>query len=578
MSISAIEVSLQTSRQKAWYRAIVLLGLLPLAGCIAHAPGSGGGGGGQQRIVVTVTPTPSSVAFGGTQQFTAAVTGNSNTSVTWSMSSASNCGGAIDGSSGLYTAPASPSTLPVSPCQVTITATSNADKTTTGQALANVHVVVTVSPATGTIGQGANLQYTATVAGAPNTAQGQAVNWIATGAGAFDNPLNNSGLYVAQPLTGGVTSVPANVTATSQFDQQQSGTANITIVETDPLGTVSKVTTLPSSSCPPDSNGGLSNGTCYSMTVSCDEIADLTTYLKVNTPPSATPKGTVLFLIGSGGNGLYDSNPSWAFGYLAVEMVNASFNTVQISFGEPFTSSQPHGWLQGPGGVRRLACRYATIADWVYKNPKMINANSSAANSAPMCATGNSGGSGALAYAVYEYGLAGINTTGPPQELAMIEPTSGPPMTRLDQACVCNNSAMGKADSCTGSVPSPMCYSPSEADIIDPAYQVQGQTSPTLCSNGLSGADGSQAIRFASDSIDYQPTKAPAIPVSKTLTVNMRFGGLDTSTAVPQGETWWTAVGPQPPIPACTQDAPHDIPSVQDGATDIANDIINLCH
>ena len=577
MSISAIEVSLRNPKLQAWYRSIVLLTVLPLSGCIASAPGHGGGGG-QQRIVVTVSPTPIAVAFGATQQFTAAVTGNSNTSVTWSMTSASNCGGSVDSSSGLYTAPAPPSTLPVSPCPVTITATSNADNATTGQALADVHVVVTVSPATDTIGQGANLQYTASVAGAPNTAQGQGVNWAAAGAGAFDNPLNNPGLYVAQPLTGGVTSVPATITATSQYDQQQSGTANTTVVETDPLGTVSNVTTLPSSSCPADSNGGLNNGTCYSMTVSCDQVADLTTYTKVNTPPSGTtPKGTVLFLVGGGGNGLYDSNPLWTYGYLTVEMVNASFNTVQISFGQPFTSSQPNGWLQGPGGVRRLACRYATIADWVYNNPKMINANSSGANSAPMCATGNSGGSGAMAYAVYEYGLAGINTTGPPQELAMIEPTSGPVMTRLDQACVCNNSAMGKADSCPGSTPSPMCYSPSEADIIDPAYQVQGQNSPTLCSNGLSGADGSQAIRFASDSIDYQPTKAPAIPLSKTVTVNMRFGGMDTSTAVPQGETWWTAVGPTPPVPACTADAPHDIPSVQDGATNIANDILSLC-
>jgi len=122
-----------------------------------------------------------------------------------------------------------------------------------------------------------------------------------------------------------------------------------------------------------------------------------------------------------------------------------------------------------------------------------------------------------------------------------------------------------------------MCYQLSEAEIIDPAYQVQGQTSPTLCSNGLSGVDASNAIRFASDSIDYQPAKAPAIPLSKTLTVNMRFGSLDMSTAVPQGETWWTAVGPQPPTPACSVGAPHDIPSDLNGATDIANDIIGSC-
>jgi hypothetical protein len=120
----------------------------------------------------------------------------------------------------------------------------------------------------------------------------------------------------------------------------------------------------------------------------------MTAYVKVNAPPaSATPKGTVLFLIGRGGDGLYDSNPDWAFGYLTVETVyNASYNTVQISFGSPFTSAQPNGWLQGPGGVRRLACRYATVVDWVYNNPKMINSNTTATVSKPLCATANSGG------------------------------------------------------------------------------------------------------------------------------------------------------------------------------------------
>jgi hypothetical protein len=102
----------------------------------------------------------------------------------------------------------------------------------------------------------------------------------------------------------------------------------------------------------------------------------------------------------------------------------------------------------------------------------------------------------------------------------------------------------------------------------------------------LGASDGVMAVSSARHegfpagtiSIDYQPTKSPAISLSKTLTVNMRFGGLDTSTAVPQGETWWTAVGPQLPAPACTVDAPHDIPGALDGATDIANDIISGCH
>src|SRR5207302_3344624 len=131
-------------------------------------------------------------------------------------------------------------------------------------------------------------------------------------------------------------------------------------------------------------------------------------YLKVYTP-SAAPIGTVLFGVGTGGSGLYeDPKTGYTDGSTTVgDVLNAGYNTVQGSFGAPFDQgSTPRGWLTGPGGVRRLACRYATVADWVYNHPAIINPGVSVANSAPMCATGNSGGSAAIAYAVYEYGLS----------------------------------------------------------------------------------------------------------------------------------------------------------------------------
>ncbi len=541
-------------------------------------------------IVVTLSPASGvSIPVSGTQEFTATVTGTGDTAVVnWQVNGISggnsNIGTIAQTSSNaaVYTAPA---TVSASPFIITISAVSGADSFSIGQIQGNVHVTVSISPATDSIGQGANLQYTATVNGAPNTAQGQDVVWSAscptcqggqTG-GTFDP--NNPGLYVAPGLQQGTTSATVTVTATPNFDPTQPGTATMNVQQTDPLGTVSNVQSLSPSQCPADSNGKLTNGTCYSMTVSCDGVSDLTSYLKVNA--TATPVGTVLFLIGGGGNGLYDSNPSWAYGYEAVENVfNANFNTVQVSFGLPFNANQPNGWLQGPGGVRRLACRYATVADWVYNNPKMINPGTSSTTSAPFCATGNSGGSGALAYAAFEYGLAGAASTGPTQEFSFIEPTSGPVMTRLDQACVCNNNAMGPKGPCTTDTgPTPMCFSPSEAAIIDPAYQVQGQSNqPTLCSNGLSGTDTANANRFASDSIEYAPNNALPIPLSKSVIVNMRFGGYDTTTAVPQGEVWWGAVSPKPTAPACSESAGHEIPDDNQGAIDIANDIVTGCH
>jgi hypothetical protein len=422
-------------------------------------------------------------------------------------------------------------------------------------------VTITGSPPSA-IGVGANWQYTAAVSGATN----QTVTWsVSSGGGTIDQ---NSGLYIAPPSIPS----PANVTitATSQANPSQSAATTVTVQATDPVGTVSSVTTLPSCS------GSLQGATCYQMTVSCPGVADITTYLKVNNP-NAAPVGTVLFGVGTGGSGLYDDPNSSGFSDGATTVQNvlaANYNTVQVSFGGPFTTTQPNGWLQGPGGVRRLACRYATIATWVYNNPKTINPNpgNTATNSAPMCATGNSGGSGAIAYAVSEYGLD--------TEFAMIEPTSGPPMTRIDQGCSpCSSSVQGPVCTDSSSINNPnMCYESADAAIIDEAYQSAGASSPTLCTSALNGNTAPTGL-FLSDSILYNPGNKISLP---NTTVKMLFGDLDNSNAVPEGMVWGESITPSSsspnPIFACIADAGHPIPDVNDGAHQIASDIQQYCH
>lgn len=78
-------------------------------------------------ITVTVSPSSATVNTGGTQQFTAMVSNTPNTAVTWTAS-----GGTVS-QSGLFTAPATAQTD-------TITATSQADTTKSGQATATVVV------------------------------------------------------------------------------------------------------------------------------------------------------------------------------------------------------------------------------------------------------------------------------------------------------------------------------------------------------------------------------------------------------------------------------------------------------
>ena len=415
-------------------------------------------------------------------------------------------------------------------------------------------VTVTIASGPSMIGTGANWTYTATVSGSSN----QTVTWSASG-GTIDATTS---LFIA-PNT--VPSSPnITITATSAATSSATGQATVTVQANDPLGTL---TETPLNSCTGFSmyNGTL---TCYQLNVSCPGAADVTAYLKVLNPAGA-PVGTVLLNTGTGGSGLYDdlTGGGYKFGSNVVQNLQTmGYNTVQVSFGAPFTANQTNGWLQGPGGVRRLACRYATIADWVYKNPTIINANLNATNSAPMCATGNSGGSAAIVYAVQEYGL---NT-----EFTMIEPTSGPVTSRIDQGCSpCNSSGTGPV--CGTGNSSQMCYESNDASVIDAAYQTAGSTSNTPCTNALNGNPGTDASAiFLSDSILYQGSATVEIP---NTFIKQLIGDDDSSNAVPQALTWQQQViSPQPTL-QCLTGAPHDIPNYQSGATQIASDIIANC-
>jgi hypothetical protein len=127
-----------------------------------------------------------------------------------------------------------------------------------------------------------------------------------------------------------------------------------------------------------------------------------------------------------------------------------------------------------------------------------------------------------------------------------------------------------------------MCYTASggtgsTAAIIDTAYQSVGQTTPTLCTDGVKGTN-TNFSRFLSDSIEDDPGISPALPIPNPPTeVNILFGVNDTSNAVIQGYAWRGAVGPTPPAPTCVPSTPHAIPSTQNGVTQIVSDIQGKC-
>ncbi len=179
---------------------------------------------GRTPVTVSIYPVSAILLTGGTQQFTATVTGSSNTAVTWSATA-----GTVS-TNGLYTAPATAGTY-------SVTATSQANSTKSASATVTVNtpavVAVSISPVSAALLTGATQQLTATVTGSSNTA----VTWSATG-----GTVSTNGLYTA-PATAGTYSV----TATSQANSTKSASAAVTVTTSSPLAFVQVAAATPQS-------------------------------------------------------------------------------------------------------------------------------------------------------------------------------------------------------------------------------------------------------------------------------------------------------------------------------------------
>jgi hypothetical protein len=166
-----------------------------------------------------------------------------------------------------------------------------------------------------------------------------------------------------------------------------------------------KVAELPDA-CPAGA-GGLPKTACRQVTVSCPGLRDLRAQLRI-TQPVGTLRGTVV--LGSGGNGagFYAAQPPVQA--LVRDLSDMGFLVVDRSW--------DGGWVTKEGGLKLEACRYATLLTWVHDTLH---------RGGKFVATGNSGGSAEIGYALTTYGRAAI--------LDAAIPTSGPPLSRLDYTC-----------------------------------------------------------------------------------------------------------------------------------------------
>src|SRR6266481_5644839 len=178
-------------------------------------------------VTVTISPTSAVLQAGVTQQFTATVSGSSNTGVAWSVNGIAG-GNSTTGtisSSGLYTAPAS---VPTSG-SVTVAAASVASPASSATATVSITapvpvVSVAISPTSATVVAGNIQQFTGTVTGATNTAIIWQVNGT-QGGSAATGTISTTGLYTAPQCPSGA----VTVTARSFYDSTKFANANVAL-------------------------------------------------------------------------------------------------------------------------------------------------------------------------------------------------------------------------------------------------------------------------------------------------------------------------------------------------------------
>lgn len=189
-----------------------------LAGCL-------GGSSTKSTVTVVVSPSSAQVYVGLTAEFSATVTGASDTTVTWKVNGTEG-GSAKYGTittTGVYTAPGS-----VPSGTVTISAVSQSDSNASGSATVTVLAagIVAVSPAAASVPTGTSQQFSATVNGSASDAVEWSVDAI-SGGNSTVGTIDSNGLYTA-PLTPPSPGT-VSITATSMADSSQSATATVAI-------------------------------------------------------------------------------------------------------------------------------------------------------------------------------------------------------------------------------------------------------------------------------------------------------------------------------------------------------------
>jgi len=199
--------------------------------------------------------------------------------------------------------------------------------------------------------------------------------------------------------------------------------------------------------------------TCCNFAVDCPNIiepgpaAGIIADWKSDVPA----RGLVIFFGGHDGSGWWNVTPLSQV--LFDVLHNAGFEIVQVRWpnGWPFSNGYPQGFED-------MACRPATVIQWVHDNWFAALDLIRTPGRAGYAVVGGSEGGAAIAYSISNYGLDGL--------IDVLIPISGPPMAAIAPGCLNN--------------PAYAYVVPGETTLIDEPWGYgQGQCGP-CCQHDLS--------------------------------------------------------------------------------------------
>lgn len=169
----------------------------------------------------------------------------------------------------------------------------------------------------------------------------------------------------------------------------------------------------------------LNGYSCEKVTATCPGVKAPLAASVAHLKPTIAAKGMVTFLIGSGGNKWYSADGGPTAKELMSKLAANGYHVVEVKWDTPWLAAS-----QGEdAGTGKLACRPATVVNWVYENKFLpLNVPSGLVGECGFCVSGNSAGSSQASYMLSHYGLE--------NKIDAFIPSGGPPHASQDKGCL----------------------------------------------------------------------------------------------------------------------------------------------